>query len=202
MTSLRRLWLVRHGETEGQSSIRFHGSNDVPLSAHGRAQIAAVAPLLAGLQPARIVHSPLSRTVESARILASACGYAPDLLRVEPRLREMSFGVCEGLTAEEIAALHPEFWARRQRGEHEGFPGGERRLDFAARVQAVAHELAAGPDEDVIVVSHHGTTRQILRALLGVPQQGGDQFAVRLGSLTVARREARWAIDVFDWVPE
>lgn len=193
---------MRHGETEGQSSIRFHGSNDVPLSAHGRAQIAAVAPLLAGLQPARIVHSPMSRAVESARILAGACGYAPNLLHVEPRLREMSFGVCEGLTAEEIAAQHPEFWARRERGEHEGFPGGELRVDFAARVQAVARELAAGPDEDVIVVSHQGTTRQILRALLGMPQVGGDQFAVRLGSLTVARRGDAWALDVFDLVPE
>jgi broad specificity phosphatase PhoE len=104
------------------------------------------------------------------------------------------------MTAEEIAARHPEFWARRERGEHEGFPNGEPRVDFAARVQAVARELAVGADEDVIVVSHHGTTRQILRALLGVPQGNGDQFAVRLGSLTVARRAGAWSLDVFDLV--
>ena len=49
MKSERRLWLVRHGETEGQSSIRYHGANDVPLSDVGRQQIRALLPLLAGI---------------------------------------------------------------------------------------------------------------------------------------------------------
>ncbi|MFN6195270.1 MAG: histidine phosphatase family protein, partial [Planctomycetota bacterium] len=34
---------MRHGETEGQSSIRYHGRNDVALSDEGRAQIRALA---------------------------------------------------------------------------------------------------------------------------------------------------------------
>ena len=49
MSEPRRIWLVRHGETEGQSSIRYHGSNDVPLSDVGRAQIRALAPWLQGV---------------------------------------------------------------------------------------------------------------------------------------------------------
>ncbi|MCK5943216.1 MAG: histidine phosphatase family protein, partial [Planctomycetes bacterium] len=69
MTSERRLWLVRHGETEGQSSIRYHGSNDVPLSDAGREQIRALLPLLEGVAFERVVHSPLSRAAESAALL-------------------------------------------------------------------------------------------------------------------------------------
>ena len=34
-----RLILVRHGETEGESSIRYHGRTDVALSELGRAQM-------------------------------------------------------------------------------------------------------------------------------------------------------------------
>ena len=39
MSSLRRIVMVRHGETEGQSSVRFHGSADVALNDEGRAQL-------------------------------------------------------------------------------------------------------------------------------------------------------------------
>ena len=40
MPKLRRILLVRHGETDGESSVRFHGSTDVDLSAEGREQAA------------------------------------------------------------------------------------------------------------------------------------------------------------------
>src|SRR5262245_41213170 len=105
-----RLWLVRHGETEGQSSVRFHGSNDVPLSDVGRAQVRALGPLFAGIAPAAVVHSTLQRAAESARLLAHAGGWPEHLLRADARLQEISFGDCEGMTAEEIAAAFPEFW--------------------------------------------------------------------------------------------
>ena len=39
MSKLRRIVLVRHGETDGNSSVRFHGSTDVGLSDEGRAQM-------------------------------------------------------------------------------------------------------------------------------------------------------------------
>ena len=39
MSKLRRIVALRHGETTGQSSIRFHGSSDLPLSDEGRAQM-------------------------------------------------------------------------------------------------------------------------------------------------------------------
>ena len=141
MKAPRRVWLVRHGETEGQSSIRYHGHNDVPLSDLGRQQIRALIPLFSGLQPVHIVHSPLSRAAESARILQKAHGWNEASLQVEERLREISFGHCEGMTAEEIEAAHPEFWAQHQRGEADAFPGGESKVTFAARVQRAVREL-------------------------------------------------------------
>ena len=203
MSQPRRLWLVRHGETEGQSSHRYHGSNDVPLAELGRAQVRALAPLLAGLRPELIVHSPLARAAESALIIARACGYDASLLRAEPRLREISFGDCEGLSADEIAARFPAFWAQHQRGEADAFPGGERRAAFAARVAAAVRELAdGGHGEDVLVVAHRGTVRQALCALLGFAAGSRDQFGVQLGSLTVVRRDAGWQLELFDFVPD
>lgn len=202
-TAPRRLWLVRHGETEGRSSIRFHGSGDVLLSAEGRAQMRALAPLLRGLAPALVVHSPLLRAVESASILLAESGLCAGRVVADERLREISFGDCEGMTAAEIEAAHPEFWALHRAGTADAFPGGESRAAFRARVGAAIGELAAGRDgEDVLVVAHRGIVRTALRQLLAVPEAAGDPFAVRLGSLSVLRREpgGRYELEVYDCV--
>ena len=55
----RRILLVRHGETVGESSTRFHGRNDVALAESGRAQMARVA---AALATERIGSSQLTET--------------------------------------------------------------------------------------------------------------------------------------------
>lgn len=181
----QRLWLVRHGETEGQSSIRYHGRNDVRLSAHGRAQVGALLPLLREVRPVAVWHSPLDRAAESAAILARGCDWSPALLRVEVRLSEIDFGDCEGMTREEIDAAFPQFWEQHRLGLLDAFPGGESRAAFAARVQAAfADAVAAHPDGDLVVVAHRGTLRWGLRWLRGMPQEVQDEFAVDLASLT------------------
>ena len=48
MSKLRRIVLLRHGETVGNSKERFHGSSDLPLSDEGRAQMRAATRRLAG----------------------------------------------------------------------------------------------------------------------------------------------------------
>lgn len=203
MSGPLRLWLLRHGETEGLSSIRYHGRNDVPLSDLGRAQIRAAARLLHGLDPVVVVHSPLQRAAESARIVAASCGFAPSLLVADPRLQEISFGDCEGLTAEEIAQRYPDFWREHRRGGADAFPGGESRRSFAARVAAAIGELITRfPGGDVVVVAHRGIVRHALRTLLGLDAHVADPFAVRLGSLSVVRRDPPWQIEALDLVPD
>ena len=199
--SARRLWLARHGETEGQSSIRYHGSNDVRLSETGRAQIRALVPLLRGVDFVRVVHSPLLRAAESAAILAAACDVPEDRLAADARWREICFGRCEGLTAEEIAAAFPEFWRAHRAGGGDDFPGGEPRAQFGARVEAAVRELAGGPWRgDALVVAHRGTVRQALRTLLGAGP-GRDSFGVELASVTVLRDDGGWQLEALGLLP-
>jgi probable phosphoglycerate mutase len=200
--SERRLWLVRHGETEGQSSVRFHGSNDVLLSDEGRKQIQALVPWLSGVDFVRVVHSPLRRAAESAAILAAGCGVPLQRLHADERLREISFGACEGLTAAEIAAAWPDFWKVHKAGAAEGFPGGERRVDFAARVAAAAHDLARERWQgDLLVVAHRGSVRQTLRTLLGLREGVADPFGTALGSLSILREAGTWQLDLIGALP-
>ena len=100
MSRLRRVVMLRHGETVGESSVRFHGKGDPELSAEGRDHVREAA---AGLRTECfdvVVASPLRRSWESARILA---GHAPICL--EGDFREVDFGRWEGLSADEIQAF-------------------------------------------------------------------------------------------------
>ncbi len=165
MSKLRRLVLIRHGETDGQSSVRFHGSTDVSLSDVGRAQLRA-----ASLQLSRevfdlVVASPMQRAWEGARLLTGGAS-----VRIDADLREIHFGRWEGLTQEEIQAVDPvlyEDWQSRVAGFE--YPGGEPRADFQKRVLAALERLEQTGATSALVVAHKGPIRTIAEKLLGAP---------------------------------
>jgi broad specificity phosphatase PhoE len=162
MSKLRRIILVRHGETDGESSTRLHGSSDVDLAAEGRAQMRAVASRLHGEIFDLVVASPLRRSWQSACAVA---GGRP--VRLEPDFREIHFGRWEGLSAEEIRASDPvlyEDW----RGGKEGFefPGGEPRAEFRARVQRGLERLLASDARGALLVLHKGVIRVLVESLV------------------------------------
>jgi len=198
MTSERRLWLVRHGETEGQSSIRYHGSNDVPLSDVGREQIRGLLPLLSGVSFSQVVHSPLSRAAESAALLQDGLSLPSGSLRADDRLREIHFGAAEGMTREEIDEAFPSFWSDYENGRTDAFPDGEPRAAFAARIAAAVTGLAASDWQgDTLLVAHRGTVKQAIRTLLAIEDAPQTAFGVELGSLSVLRQvDGRWQLDL------
>lgn len=132
-----RLVLVRHGETTGNSSIRYYGRTDVALSEAGRSAMHLVRNALSqryGINHlALIFASPLIRARESARIIAGD-GAA---ITVIEEFTEIDFGLFEALTAEEIAARYPlesEHWRRNRFALDYCYPGGESRSEFRERI--------------------------------------------------------------------
>ena len=182
----RRVWLVRHGETTGNSSVRYYGATDVPLSDVDRDQVRRLLPVLAEQQFAALVHSPLSRAEESARILLSGMRRAPGHVEVASDLREVDFGELEGMTSHEVAAERPEFHASWRRGEIDGYPGGESIAGFRARVAAgMDAVLARHPEGDLCVVAHRGIVKNAVVHLLGLPWDLVRTWCLYLGSATV-----------------
>jgi broad specificity phosphatase PhoE len=169
MSELRRIVLVRHGETVGNSHVRFHGSSDLPLSDEGRAQMRAAAQQLRTEVFDLVMASPLQRSWEGAWIVSGA---AP--VRLESDFREVHFGRWEGLTREEIEASDPVLCADWQAGA-EGFeyPSGERRADFRARVYGALERVQASGASSVLCVIHKGVIRTIAERLLGAPLAEG-----------------------------
>lgn len=163
MSNLRQIVLVRHGETLGDSSARFHGRNDVELSDHGRGQMRAVTFELRHQAFDHVFASPLARSWESAWMVA---GGRP--VTLDARLREIDFGRWEGLTKAEIAAGDPELASEWSNSPGEfTFPEGESRADFRARVEACLADIAASGVASALIVAHKGTVRVVSEKLLG-----------------------------------
>jgi broad specificity phosphatase PhoE len=166
-----RLFLVRHGATQLTAEDRFSGAVGVDLSDEGRTQAAALARRLATERIAAVYCSPLSRTVETATILAEPHG-----LPVVHRdgLREISHGRWEGLTRPEVEKRFPAEYAAWEADPFTFAPeDGESGVGVLARALPVVRELVVGhAGSNVLVVSHKATLRLLLSSLLGFDARG------------------------------
>ena len=163
------IYLVRHGQTQFNAERRQQGRLDSDLTPLGLSQAAAVGRLLQGLtaKPAgwRLVASPLGRAQATAAIIGRSLGLA---VETDPRVTEVSFGEWDGRLRDELAAEHPEVFARKD--WQFSAPGGERYEEVHARVSDWLASLPPEPQRKVIVVSHGGSGRVVRGAYLGLPR--------------------------------
>ena len=159
---MRRLVLVRHGESVWNVEKRVQGQTCRGLTDHGHVQARRTAELLAGwLGEAPVVSSDLGRCIDTAAPIADALGVAP---AVDAALRERSFGSWEGLDRGGLEAADPERYARWRSGEDViAEVGGESDVVLrgrSARAFAALLDALAGDDTDtgtVVAVTHGGT---------------------------------------------
>jgi 2,3-bisphosphoglycerate-dependent phosphoglycerate mutase len=195
-----KFFLVRHGETEGESSIRYHGRTDVPLSEPGREHMRlaarAIAARRSGRSFARVFSSPLSRAFEGARIMV---GDAAPIVTIE-EFAEVHFGLFEGLTADEIRERYPEhfaIWNADRLAADYTYPEGESRAAFAARVERGLDRMLAiwtPRDKDALLVAHRGVIRAIVRKLTN------QQPVVELGSIQILEFDGEWRVVALDLI--
>lgn len=184
-----RLHLVRHGETDWNQEGRIQGHIDVPLNDRGREQARALAEMLSGRGAELVLSSDLSRSSETAEIIATRLGVP---LQVSEELRERHLGALQGLTARDLGAREgdPDDHARgfvfrtiNDPGVHP--EGGESLAEFRERVGAVARRLRDEPPAtSIVVVSHGGAIRAILLALAGTDRR---DVVPRIGNCSVMR---------------
>src|SRR5690606_37029703 len=101
---VRRLVMLRHGQTEYNADSRMQGQLDSQLTDLGRAQAVAAAEVLAKRQPLLIVSSDLHRAYDTAVTLGERTGLP---VHVDTRLRETHLGEWQGLTHHQVDAKAP-----------------------------------------------------------------------------------------------
>lgn len=165
---LGRLFLVRHGETTWNSTRRYQGHTDVPLSDTGWAQAGRLRQRLAGQRIDLAYASDLSRAAETARILLADRDDVPIEYRND--LREIAYGQWEGQTHAEILASHPEQMKHWGENPWAYFPpDGEPFGAFTDRIHTFLDEVVLPRREaNMLIVAHGGPIRTMLCYLLGM----------------------------------
>lgn len=164
---MTRIYLVRHARTGWNQHGQYQGHSDVALSEEGRRQARLLAKRLAGKDLHFFYASDLSRALETAQIVAAAYGQ-PVIPLME--LREVNFGLWEGLTFQEINEKYAGLATQwRLNPGQVGIPQGEGFAEVKERACRVIMDLVARhPDKNILVVSHGGTIRAILCGLFGL----------------------------------
>jgi alpha-ribazole phosphatase len=178
-----RLIVVRHGETLYNVQSRFTGQTDIPLSALGERQAAALGKRLAAEPLAAIAASDLQR----ARVTAQAIARYHELpVQEDADLREMTFGAWEGATYDEIVARDADL-VRRWLSDPTIYapPGGETVIQLRDRVvRALERWQTRCPETTILWAVHGGVIEVLLCHLLGVDLKLRWQFRHENASIT------------------
>jgi broad specificity phosphatase PhoE len=165
--TLRRLVLWRHGETDYNASGRMQGQLDAVLTQVGWNQARFAVPALARFSPDITVASDLRRATDTATVFTNATGVP---LRVDKRLRETNLGIWQGMTSAEVDEQWPGSRQIWQTDPTWSPPGGESRVEVAARAFEVIADLDHSDGlQTALICSHGGLSAAITGHLLELP---------------------------------
>ena len=189
---MNKVVLIRHVETDLAGT--FCGHSDPDLNAAGEDGLRSLLDEVAPLGITRIYSSDLRRASRTAIAIGELVG-APVELR--PGLREIFFGLWEGLRWEEVQQRYPheaELWLRGL--STRCAPGGEEYRDFTARVAAefklvIANRNRARP----AVVTHRGVIEYALTRFFGLSEVDARKRSENYGAVVVATLSSLAEID-------
>lgn len=159
---MKKLYFMRHGESEYNHLGLFAGRTETPLTDRGKNQARSAGESARKLHIDYIVSSPSSRALDTARIVAGAIGYSKDEIQQDDSFNERFFGVLEGQPWDPNLDL-------------DNIPNVETSQALLERVNRGYEKLRLLPVGNVLIVSH-GATGRALRHIIhpNVPYRGPE----------------------------
>lgn len=208
---VRRLILLRHGQTHYNVASRMQGQLDTDLTEYGVAQAKTAAQALASRDPLLIRSSDLRRARDTAQALAEVTGLP---VETDIRLRETHLGDWQGLSHLDVDDRMPGARGIWRDDATWTPPGGESRVDVANRALPLVAEIVAQtphwgagehPDRPVILVAHGGVIAAMTAGLLALPTEKWPVFGglantswVQLSGHGVVGAAPNWRLDVWN----
>ena len=174
------LWLIRHGQTIWNAEGRAQGQLDSSLSELGVKQAERLRKRLKHETFDAVYSSDSGRAVQTANIALPGA----DLV-LEPRLREISFGVLEGKTQAERSAEDCQIWDYILEDRFARAPtGGETWQEHIERVGSWLEALSHSGK--VAAFTHGGSVRAAVFYLIG-HHSAGKNWHFRFGNTSISR---------------
>jgi broad specificity phosphatase PhoE len=175
---IRKLWVVRHGQSEWNKTHRVSGQADPALSEEGRAMADRLARVLRSERIDAIVCSTLQRTIETASPVAGDRGVT---IRQEADFREQGLGIAEGRYRDERDPEVAALWRERDNNRVDyRIAGGETFAEVYARVaRLMTKTVSMRCGEQALLVGHRNSVRAALGYLLGWSLEASASARVR-----------------------
>ena len=162
--TVKKWYLIRHGETDFNKKRFFYGKADVSINETGKEQAALLHQLMKGKSISRVYTSQLKRTQETAAII-----FPDQNPTAYKALNERDFGLWEGRTANEIQAAFPLVWEEWLESPFEVTPSKAEPFDkFKERVWSIVEEIRETADPEIVIVGHLGVLRLIYQFLVNM----------------------------------
>jgi len=162
----RRIYLIRHGETEFNRLGIFRGRYEVDLNDNGRDQAGETGRALKDEDISFILTGPLGRTLETARIVAGEIGVD---YRVDEAFNNIALGKWQGVEKEKVKREFPEMWKIWiSNPEQLKLPGGESVEEVRQRATKRILEVVAEEEASFAIVTHRSVIKGLAASMLGV----------------------------------
>lgn len=170
----RRIYLLRHGETEWSRLGKHTSVTDISLTKNGRAAAQRLRSVLANAPFGLVLTSPMRR----ARDTCELAGLGNAAI-VEPDLMEWNYGDYEGLTTSEIRSKRPDWSLFRN-----GCPGGESPEQVASRAERIISKMQE-TERHVALFAHGHIFRVLAARWINLPASHGERFLLDTATLSV-----------------
>src|SRR3712207_659228 len=171
MPARQELLLIRHGQSTANESGIWQGQMEFPLSEEGGSQARRVGRALAGQRLDGLYSSPLGRALETAEIIARELSFPEEVVAIKG-LTERRGGSLEGTTHAERETRDPELvrkFLSLPEEERWTLVGAETDEEILDRFERAISDVRSrhAPCARVVIVSHGGVMRAVLRERLG-----------------------------------
>ncbi len=168
-TTVRKVFVVRHGQSEGNAQKRISGQLNPSLTFKGKQQARWLAEVLRGEKLTAIYSSPLVRAVDTAKPTA-----LQHKLNIQTRdeFKEIHLGILQGRYRDERDPEAKKLWKTWQQNKVSGkVPDGESFVDLEQRVTPCLERVLTENSEGVLlIVAHRSVVRVMLGKLMGWPR--------------------------------
>ncbi len=191
------IFLVRHGETVWNRDKIFRGTSDIPLNHNGREQAKLAAKALKSCEIDFAYTSPLSRAVETARIVLEPHNIEAS---VHEGLLDLDYGDWTGRKDTDVAKKWPEeYTAWNSRPDSLRIPGGDTLKEIYDRAFGCIEEITQKHDNQTVALFAHRVVNKLL--LIGTLGLGLDRFLfIMQGNCCINRFERTEGGYIIDYI--
>lgn len=163
---MKKIYLLRHGESQWNLSGKIQGQKDIPLTNKGISQAKLAGDKLSSVKIDKVYSSDLSRAYDTAKIIGDKIKKEPITVK---DFREISFGTWEGLSNKDIATHKEQIYLWRNEPENLQIPGGENLGQVQSRaIKALNQILQDKANNNILLVSHGVTLKTLVLGLLNM----------------------------------